>query len=54
MGRRGECYGRLTLKGMLTGFRRLTGEQVNARRLLKSWTLHFAAKHIDEVPIPFE
>ncbi|KAL1666695.1 glycosyltransferase family 39 protein [Schizophyllum commune] len=32
----------------------LTGEQVNARRLLKSWTLHFAAKHIDEVPIPFE
>lgn len=25
----------------------LTGEQVNARRLLSTWTLHFAAKKTD-------
>jgi dolichyl-phosphate-mannose-protein mannosyltransferase len=29
----------------------LTGEQVNARRLLSSWTLHFAAKHTSDVPL---
>ena len=28
-------------------FRSLTGEQVNSKRLLSSWTLHFAAKVSD-------
>ncbi|ESK96494.1 glycosyltransferase family 39 protein [Moniliophthora roreri MCA 2997] len=29
----------------------LTGEQVNSRRLLSSWTLHFAAKKTEEVSV---
>lgn len=32
---------------MQCGVCRLTGEQVNARRLLNTWTLHFAAKKTD-------
>jgi len=28
---------------------RLTGDQVNSKRLLSSWTLHFAAKKAAEV-----
>jgi hypothetical protein len=34
---------------LISHFNRLTGEQVNAHRLLSSWTLHFAAKKSSEV-----
>lgn len=40
------------VKILLTVLSSLTGEQVNSKRLLSSWTLHFAAKKTAEVVAP--
>lgn len=49
MEHQGKSSYRFCVNGAQYLLYRLTGDQVNGKRLLSSWTLHFAAKKTAEV-----
>ena len=49
MGHQGKLGLAYQLYSFDADLRRLTGDQVNSKRLLSTWTLHFAAKRTIEL-----